>query len=288
MYSPVFHVAGSNTNMKKKFSKAARKRMAKAKAKPRSLPSPRAAPSQRLLTMRDAAAPSAVGTIVGRGSKFPKMVMSGNCATVQNFELVKSFPSATGNFDISTIYANPGIAVSFPWLSGLAQNYSKFRWRFLRFFYSSSCPTSTTGKVFIYVDYNWASSNPTTLAQVVSGDTSSTGPAWFGGTVNVDKGFGPMASDADIFTDVDCTRLTQPWYFVRTSNTYGGGGSLTGAPTGGIGTLAFSPGTPTDESAYTVRVCCGNNGVTSSTVPGELYVSYICDLIEPVASVLTS
>jgi len=58
--------------------------------------------------------------------------------------------SLTPGYDI-----NPGCNALFPWLSGIARLYEKFRFSKLSFSLVSSNPTSTAGKVYMAVDYDY-------------------------------------------------------------------------------------------------------------------------------------
>jgi len=49
---------------------------------------------------------------------------------------------------------NPGNISIFPWLSRIAQNYEKYRFRNLSFEYSPSCPTTTRGVLVMGIDYD--------------------------------------------------------------------------------------------------------------------------------------
>lgn len=268
MNSPVSCLPDPIQNMKKKTSS---KNKNKSQGKRRNIP-------------RVVSAPAAMGEVnFGKRPNLPQMTMKGPSTVVRNYEQVAAFPSGNTAFQISGALSNPGIAGSFPWLSPIAQNYTKFRFRYLRFFFSGSCPTSTTGKVFINISYDALDSAPASLAQVMQSEDSCSGPAWFGGVVSSEKAFDRrLPADSNIFVDVDCARFALPWYVVRDSTT-NVALALTGTPTGGLGTLALS-GNTIDAGSLPCRVYYGNSAVTSSTVPGELYVAYEIELIEPVAS----
>lgn len=226
-------------------------------------------------------APAAMGEINrGKRPNLPSMVMRGPQAVVRNYEQVAAFPAGNTAFQASGAISNPGIASSFPWLASLAINYSKFRFKYLRFFFSGSCPTSTTGKVWITIQYDALDSAPTTLAAVLQSEDSCSGPAWFGGVVSTEKAFDRrLSADSNIFVDADCSRLNMPWYYVR-SSVADTGVALGGTIPGGL-TLG---GNTTDGTSIPCRVFYGNNAVTSSTVPGELYVAYEVELVGPIAS----
>jgi hypothetical protein len=231
-------------------------------------------------------APVAMGA-VDRGNRknLPNMIMKGPTALVRNFEQVGAFPTGNTSFQISGAVSNPGIPGSFPWLSAIAANYQKFRFRYLRFFFSGSCPTSTTGKVFISLTYDGLDSIPSTLAQIMQSEDSCSGPAWFGGVVSGEKAFDVrLPADSNVFVDADCKRFVNNWYLCRI-NTTDTELQLSGTATGGNGTLALT-GDVISSSSFPCKVYYGNNGVTSSTIPGELYVAYEVEFCEPVASAL--
>lgn len=236
-------------------------------------------------------APAAYGVTKGRSSIYPVARIDAGRCIVKNFELSVAYSAGTGGFTVDGFFANPGIATNFPWLYTIARNYSKFRFLFLRYFYSSSVSTSTPGKTYITLTYDAQDGPPTTLAQAMSNRDSSTGPCWFGGAITETKAFDPMLNgDANVYVDVDIAKMGQPWYYTRNSLSGiqpSSGGALSGTPTGGLGTLAFTQGTYTDESSIPVHVFYGTNGVTNGTVPGELYVSYIVEFCDPVTPAVT-
>lgn len=235
-----------------------------------------------LSSMASALAPASYGVVNGRKPRLPEMTQRGGRCLVRNYELVTTFPTGNTAFQAAGGICNPGLAINFPWLSTIAAGFQKFRWQSLRYFFSGSCPTTTTGKTWIQLSYDALDSAPTTLALTMQSEDASTGPAWFGGAVNDEKAFDKqMSTDSNIYVDFDPKKVAQPYHYVRTSNADTSIG-LSGTPTGGLGTLVTS-GAVYDTSAIPVRVYYGNSAVTSSTVPGELYVAYVCELFEPVA-----
>jgi hypothetical protein len=201
---------------------------------------------------------------------------------VKNFEQVATYGDGnSGAFVINGAVANPGLSASFPWLSGIAKNYQKFRFLYLRYFYSAAVSTANAGTSYIQIQYDVQDSLPTTLAMVLEGDDTSAGPVWFGGAVNADKAFDKsMNPDANVYVDCDVAKLPNPWYYVRTSNIGvqpSSGGALGGTIPGG---LTFTPGAWVDQTAIPCKVLYGTNGVTGAS--GYLYASYIIEFIEPV------
>jgi hypothetical protein len=237
--------------------------------------------------LMDVQAPAAYGAVQHRGSStlYPTLMQQGGRMFVKNYELISALTAGNGAFQLQSFTTNPGIPSSFPWLTSVAQGFQKFKWHYLRYFFSGSCSTTTAGKVYVEVSYDYLDTTPSSLAQVMASDTASSGPAWFGGAISKEKAFDPrLNGDANIFVDVDCAKFTHPYYYVRsTSVSSSNGGSLTGAPTGGIGTLAFVPGTSVESSAEPAVIYTGGSGVTNGTAPGELYAAYVIEFFEPVA-----
>ncbi len=165
-------------------------------------------------------APAAMGGITSKQrSMLPLVAGSGPRMVVQNYELIgslKSFATDTFASLLSSYTVNPGIAGFVPWLSGLALQYSKFKWLTLRFIYVPKVATSIPGQAFIQVTYDAADSSPTAIADVAVSDSSSIGPAWIGGGINQEKAFrSTMSIDDAVFVDVDCKKFTQPYFYVR-------------------------------------------------------------------------
>lgn len=153
--------------------------------------------------------------------------------------------------------------------------------------YSASCSTISTGKVFIQLQYDSLDTTPTDFAQVMAGDDASSGPVWYGAAINSDKAFDPkLNSDANVFVDLIPSKLTNNWYYVRADASVTTGAALTGSIPAG---LTLSPGSVIDSSALPCKVLFGTQDAFSGASrisPGDLYVSYVCELAEPVASAL--
>jgi hypothetical protein len=244
---------------------------------------PRKRPQMRVKRqpfLKTVMAPAAYGAVQGSKARDLAMVTSGGRTLVKNFEQVSAFPtSSSGAFNVGGAPANPGLSASFPWLSGIAQNYQKFRFLQLRWFYSSTCSTATPGRVFIQASYDFEDNAPASVAQALSSDDSSAGPSWFGSAINGNKAFELMSPDNNVYVDVDVARMAEPWYYVRdTAITQSSGGSIS------AGAQTFTPGAINDPSAVPVRVFYGSEGVTNGVSPGVLYVSYIIELCEPIAT----
>lgn len=63
-----------------------------------------------------------------------------------------------GTFSQGSYKIQPGLNLSFPWLSGLAPAFEMYEIRSLSFEYVSRCPTTTAGLIYMAVDYDAADS----------------------------------------------------------------------------------------------------------------------------------
>jgi hypothetical protein len=217
-------------------------------------------------------APAAMGGITSKGaSSLPVFAGVGRKMVVQNYELITTYKTNSTDTFASLLLGftcNPGIVAFTPWLATIALNYSKFKWKSLRFIYVPSVPTSIPGSAYINMSYDPSDTPPASLADVAVSDSSSIGPVWVGGGINSEKAFRPnLGIDEAIFVDVDCKTLTQPYYYVRKQ--------------AGL-----------DADSKPLVVYCGTqgalNGASNYGGTGQLYVAYTVELFEPVASTLNS
>jgi hypothetical protein len=291
MNSPVCHIAGPNTNMIRTRKKLVRKKIT---SKSTSQPKPA---SQGRMSLQAAAA---YGATIGPRKQLPLMAGAAGSLVVTNYERIGAV-TGNGSFAATSARMNPGDSAIFPWLSSIALNYMKFRWKFLRFIYVPSTPSSTTGSAFVFLNYDYLDAAPSTLTQVTTTSDSSTGNVWFGGPIDEGSAFKPAltASDA-INVTARNTEYSQDWYYVRnaanaetlatiqfgsTTNTGAitvgqNGGSLVPIVTGGSSTLVTIP----DPSARPVSLVYGCDSVTNALVVGNIYCAYQAEFCNPVAS----
>jgi len=75
-------------------------------------------------------------------------------------------PTGTG-FQTFVYKINPGLSGSFPWLSNLAANFEKYRFRSLRFMFQSSVATTSSGSVMMAIDLDTLDPAPATKAAML-------------------------------------------------------------------------------------------------------------------------
>jgi len=217
-------------------------------------------------------APAAMGGITSKQhSTMPVFAGVGRKMIVQNYEsisVLKNFATNTFASLQTSQSINPGIASTFPWLSSIALNYSKYKFKTLRFLYVPNVPTSIGGSAYIYLSYDSKDTAPASLANVAVADSSSIGPAWVGGGINAEKAFRPdLGIDECIFVDADVKSFTQPYYYVRTQ---------AGLDTDSVPLVLYFG----SDSAL--------NGSANYGGTGTVYVSYTVELFEPVLAALNA
>jgi hypothetical protein len=103
-------------------------------------------------------APVAVSRPIRKNSK-PKMSLSGDAMVIRHSEMIGSILSGapTSNvtaFRATSFRANPGISTVFPWLSSVAVNYEKYRFKYLRFMIVPLVATTYSGRIGVGFDYD--------------------------------------------------------------------------------------------------------------------------------------
>jgi len=229
---------------------------------------------------------TAYGAVVGPKQMLPVISALGRSAIVANYEqiVVGSGLTGTGGFNVGGLVLNPGIDGNWGWIGKLSQNYQKFRFRMLRFIYVPQTPTSTPGSVFLYMQYDSPDSPPADLAGVSASESSVIGNSWYGGPINSEIAFSKKLTIRDnVFIDVDVSRFSQPWYYIRSTSGHTlNVAALSGTPTGGIGSLALTGGTTYEYTTRPGVIYFGTNNVTNAVVAGNLYMSYVLELSEPI------
>jgi hypothetical protein len=71
-------------------------------------------------------------------------------------------------YEVVKIPLNPGIPMSFPWLSTIAQNYERYRFRKLSFHYMNSSTGTFSGIAVMGIDYDASDDTPLNEAQLQS------------------------------------------------------------------------------------------------------------------------
>lgn len=239
---------------------------------------PRSAPRRRrkknsggFIATQSVKAPAAAGMVVGKAN--PQLRTTGRVTRVINTEIVVSLNTAV-TFASAIIRLNPS---SFPWLNGIAANYSKFRWRGIRFIWIPSCSTATTGNIAMALQYDEPDANPTSLSQMSSLKGFIASPFWGGGGGS--KLLNDMncreAPESVVCCVDDVKEFTNPWYRYTTSANLSA--LITGTSEGPSISNIYIP-------AILVYAVVG--GPAAGVEAGQIYVQYDIDLIDPIPSAL--
>lgn len=147
-------------------------------------------------------------------------------------------------YAVSQLSINPGLFATFPWLSGLAPLFESYKFNSLSFQFKTEKGTSTTGKVFLSVDWDAADPLPTTKSQQLQERTSIDCAAWAMAQLNCDSS--------------DLLKFGVQRY-IRSAAVAG-----------------------TDIKTYDVgNLQIGTQGMADTTAVGELYVTYDVELMTP-------
>jgi hypothetical protein len=189
----------------------------------------------------------------GRKSTMKKAKMTtspnGDCRIVHR-EYIADLVSEASNpslFKSDSFPVNPGMSVTFPWLSQIAPRFEKYRFEKLHFDFETEAPTSVGGSVILTLDYDASDAAPVSKVQAMAYKNAVRSPPW------------EEACHVSAREDLGQQRQ----YFVRDS----------AVPAN------------SDVKLYDVGnlFACSQNILTggSATTLGELYVDYVVVLITP-------
>jgi hypothetical protein len=112
----------------------------------------------QIVGMGRTTAPVAVSRPIRKNSK-PKMSLSGDAMVIRHSEMIGSILSGAPTSNVTafraiSFRANPGISTVFPWLSSVAVNYEKYRFKYLRFVIVPLVATTYSGRIGVGFDYD--------------------------------------------------------------------------------------------------------------------------------------
>lgn len=123
-------------------------------------------PSQRGASgMQSAVAPVAFSRRVAMEK--PRFSTINGETVIRHREYVGTVNNST-TFSATPYALNPGLSNVFPWLTNIAANYDKYRFKSLRFDYVPAVATSTGGRITLAFNYNAGDNTPTSKQQLFS------------------------------------------------------------------------------------------------------------------------
>lgn len=131
-------------------------------------------------------------------------------------------------FAATSYPVNPGMAVTFPWLSQIAGRYESYKFNKLKFAFETESPTSIPGSVLLAIDYDASDGTPMTKTQMMAYRDAVRSPAW--SSCCMDASFEDLQKLKSHFVRtgaaVDIKLYDVGNLFVATSNATGMGGEL--------------------------------------------------------------
>lgn len=144
------------------------------------------------------------------------------------------------------------------YLTGVAANFGKYRWRKLVVRYVPSCPATTEGEVALGMVYDRQDANAATFVQTAQLDKGIAFPPWGG----FNNSGGPS-----ITMTVDTNKFDKQRYSF-------------------MGLAAFNALSSSDQNNYCpATFCVATQGSTVAvTVAGRVWLDYSIELMEPISS----
>jgi len=218
--------------------------------------------NQRGPTLRRIEAPANTGYVGSMGSS-PRFQSYGSGVVICHTEALTAIAPTSTTFAKTAIAMIPA---NFPWLKGIANSFSKFRYRKLRVHYLTQTSTATPGRIAMSWGYDAKDIPATNISQIISTYGSTFGPVWSGsGGFDSSR---PFSTSTGMHTDLDVKKAEKPYYpFINQV---------------GFDGIADEH----DKNQYCpAYLFVGHEGAPAGTI-GSLYVSYEVELVEPIASEL--
>lgn len=210
--------------------------------------------------------PAAAGVIVGSPNPRIRTGREGEvnmCHTEMVISPNTSVAFATGNLRL--------LPSAFPWLSGIANSFSKWRWVTLRLIYVPQASTSVSGSFSLGLQYDEPDTDPVNLAQMSMSKGFVTGPSWAGREGGVLLGNHNMRPPpGSIVCTVDTNRFDKLWYpFITTAD---------------LATVTAA--SPSLVNSYQPAICvfAVGGGPAAPVQAGNVYAQYEVELIEPIVT----
>lgn len=126
--------------------------------------------------LRSHRAPAAVGYVA-------EVTHEHKSCRIRHKEFVRDINNDTG-FIQDALQINPGLSATFPWLSGVASRYEKYRFNRLMFEFLPYQPTDTAGAMFMAIDYDANDSVDVSKEVMMTYEGSVRSSIWMKGRVH--------------------------------------------------------------------------------------------------------
>jgi hypothetical protein len=197
---------------------------------------------------------------VARGTSYfnapPNLTGNGHRLVISHCEpFIAVNMTAAGVLNYAT---SPIIPAALNYLTGIAQNFSKYSWKRLSLHYVPSCPTNADGEMAFGTYFDRQDALAATFVQVSQMTGGVSTPPWGGG---------PFAGPGAVRIDIDCARFDKPRYSF-------------------LGTTPFAALSTSDQNNYCpVSMARATQGNTvGGSIMGRVWLSYTVELMDPIPS----
>lgn len=155
---------------------------------------------------------------------------------------------------------------NFPWMNGIAVNYSKWRWLKIDLIYIPSVPTTTSGEVCMALVYDRNDTNPVSFAALQQFYRAVSGPVWAGyeGSSLLNRHDIATCPGA-VVLPVDTSRFGFAWYRYITQAAF------------------IALGSVSDQNLYLpCALVAGDQGAPGAQLLGRVFARYTIEFIEPI------
>jgi len=111
-------------------------------------------------------------------SKAPQVMSGKGMTRIVHEELLSTIVGSDDFSVFATLPLNPGMSLTFPWLSGQARFWERYRFRKLRFIYSTSQSSGTPGRIMLSPDYDSADAPPQTEREAYANEGAVSDVPW--------------------------------------------------------------------------------------------------------------
>ncbi len=98
----------------------------------------------------------------------PKIKPIGQDFRIKHREFVRDIVGSVAFSSAQTVAINPGLVLTFPWLSAIARRFESYRFNSLAFRFETTAPTSATGTALLTLDYDPTDLSPISKTQALS------------------------------------------------------------------------------------------------------------------------
>lgn len=123
-------------------------------------------------------ASAAAAYATGQSGQGAKLVATAKSCRVTHREFIGNVIGSTAFAIAASFAVNPGLLASFPWLSGIAQNWETYKFRYLRLCYYTRTGTGVPGSVILAHDPDASDAAPSTEAVMTTYESCAEDAPW--------------------------------------------------------------------------------------------------------------